>query len=160
MAIMKTSDNYNPGIYSGLAKSYASAGRTDLARDILIAQNDAERQNLSTPWPRRLYLWIAAYLIAYGYRPEIGLVWICGFALVSTLVFRSGSEKIIRGEPPRSWFIFALDAVIPGISLDENNNKVVFAGWRQWFLYFLRFLAAVVVVLIISFIRNVIVGAS
>jgi hypothetical protein len=159
-ALMETSEDYNPSIYAALAKSYAAAGRTDLARDILIAQNDAERQSASTPWPRKAYLWAAAYLVAYGYRPELGLAWIVGFVFVSTAVFRSGAGSVASGKQPRSWFVFALDAVIPGISLDETHEKIAFLGWRQWFLYFLRFLGAVVVVLIISFIRNFIAGTT
>jgi hypothetical protein len=159
-ALMKTSDDYIPSVYTGLAKSYAAAGRPDLARDILITQSDAELHNSSTTWFRKSYLWATKYLVAYGYRPEIGLAWIFAFTLISTLVFRSGSQTIIAGEQPRSWFVFALNAVIPGISLDSDYEKIAFFGWRQWFLYFLRFLGAVVVVLILSFVRNAIFGAS
>jgi hypothetical protein len=158
-ALLNSSQEYNPGIYTVVAKSYAAAGRGDLAQEILIAQSDAELRSSSTPWFRKLYLSITRYVVGYGYRPEIGLAWIFGFVVVSTLVFRSAAE-IASGEPPRSWFVFSLDAVIPGISLDKDHDKIAFRGWRQWFLYFLRFLGAVVVVLIIGIIRNSVVGAS
>jgi len=128
-ALMRTSRDYVPSIYTSLAKSYAAAGRPDLARDILIAQSDAELHSATTTGLRKSYLWATRYLVAYGYRPEIGLAWIFVFACLGALVFRSGYHAIIAGKRPRSWFVFALDAVIPGISLDGEHSKLVFAGW-------------------------------
>jgi len=159
-AFMQTSPDYIQSVYTGLAKSYVAAGRPDLARDVLVAQSDAELHNATTTGLRKSYLWATKYLVAYGYRPEIGLAWIFAFTLLGALVFRSGSHAIIAGQRPRSWFVFALDAVIPGISLDSEHGKIAFAGWRQWFLYFLRFLGAVVVVLILSLIKNAIFGTG
>jgi hypothetical protein len=157
-ALMQTSKHYNPSIYAGLAKSYAAAGRNDVARDILIAQNDAELHSSSSPWFRKMYLWVTQFLVVYGYRPEIGLAWIFGFVLVGAVVFHTGARTVIGSKRPRNWFVFALDAVIPAIALDSEHEKIAFHGWRQGFLYFLRFLGAVVVVLIISYVRNAIVG--
>jgi hypothetical protein len=91
---------------------------------------------------------------AYGYHPEIGLLWICGFVVLGAIIFKTGAHKMLGEKRPHNWFVFSLDAVIPGIDLDKDHRDIRFSGWRQDFLVFLRFLGAVVVVVIIGILKQ------
>jgi hypothetical protein len=82
------------------------------------------------------------------------LLWIVGFVGIATFVFKTGETALASGTRPRNWLVFAFDAVIPGIQLDDRHKDVGFPGWRQYFLYFLRFLSAVVIVLVIQLLKK------
>ncbi len=150
---MAATSTYNPGVYTALAASYAEAGQSQTANDVLIARQNAEFLYSESP-SMKAYLFMTWLLANYGYRPEIGLLWILGFVGVATLVFRSGEQAITSGSRPRNWFVFAFDSVIPGVQLDDQHRDIAFSGWRQYFLYFLRFLGAVVVVLILQLLKE------
>ncbi len=149
--------SYAPELYERLAKSYTEVGKPDVARSILIAKQNAEYDHTDSGWWRALlFLWWL--LTAYGYRPEIGMLWIVGMVVVGTIIFKSGETRVVANEWPRSWLFFSLDSVIPIINLDKKHEEVRFLGWRQYFLYFLRFLGAILVVLVLDFLKQAITG--
>ncbi len=150
---LKANQPYNPALYTNLATSYAEAGQPDVANSILVEKQNAEYRNTSSVLDKS-YLFMTWLLADYGYRPEIGLLWIIAFVLVSALIFKSGAHCIRQGNLPGNWFVFAFDSVIPGIQLNKEHADVQFFGWRQGFLYFLRFLGAVVVVLVIEMLKK------
>ncbi len=156
-ALMTALGEPNPGLYTRLAASYSEAGQADVARDILIARQNAEFAH-SNDVLEKSYLFMAWLLADYGYRPENGLLWIAGFVVVAAFIFRSGRHRVAAGEQPGNWLVFAFDNVIPGIKLDARHSDLQFAGWRQYFLYFLRFLSAVVVVVVIEMLKKSLSG--
>jgi hypothetical protein len=144
---------YSSGFYDKLAKSYSEVGQSSMARSILIQRQNAEYQHAGS-WFEKAYLFVWWLLSGYGYKPEIGLAWILGCVVVGAFVFKSGGKAIVTPGPPRSWFVFAIDSVIPGIHLNKDHEKIEFIGWRQYVLYFLRFLGAVLVVLVIDVLKQ------
>ena len=150
---MDASSEYTPSLYTGLAASYLDGGRSGTASDILIAKQNADYAYSASPL-EKIYLFVTWILADYGYHPEIGMLWIVAFVGIATLVFKTGEKSLTSGTRPRNWLVFAFDAVIPGIQLDERHKGVGFRGWRQYFLYFLRFLSAVVVVLVIQLLKK------
>jgi hypothetical protein len=150
---------YSPSMYSSLAKAYLDSGQSDIARRILIAKQNEEFERAGWGW-EAFYLFVTWLIADYGYHPEIGFLWIIGFVLLGGIIFVTGSNKIVGDARPDNWFVFALDAVIPGIQLDKVHSDVRFSDWRQYCLYFLRFLGAVVVVLAIEFVKRSILGPS
>lgn len=154
---LKANTPYNPALYTNLASSYTEADQPDVANAILIEKQNAEFKNASS-FVDRAYLFIIWLLADYGYRPELGLLWIAGFVLVSAIIFKTGASRIKEGNPPGSWLVFAFDSAIPGIQLNKEHADVQFVGWRQGFLYFLRFLSAVVVVLVIEMMKKSLSG--
>jgi hypothetical protein len=147
------SSEYVPSLYTGLAAAYQNDGQSETASDILIAKQNADYAYSTSPL-EKIYLFVTWILADYGYHPEIGLLWIVGFVGIATLVFKTGETSLTSGPRPRNWLVFAFDAVIPGIQLDDQHKDVGFGGWRQYFLYFLRFLSAVVVVLVIELLKR------
>lgn len=147
------SSDYVPGLYTGLAASYLADGQSGMASDILIAKQNADYAHSTSPL-EKFYLFVTWLLADYGYHPEIGLLWVIGFVGIATLVFKTGEKSLASKKRPRNWLVFAFDAVIPGIKLDDQHGEVGFRGWRQYFLYFLRFLSAVVVVLVIELLKK------
>jgi hypothetical protein len=153
MPLLKSLKQYNPAIYKALAESYENAGQSDTATEILIAKANADYASESS-FLAKSYLFAIWLLADYGYRPELGLLWILGFVAIAALVFKTGERSMIKGARPRNWLVFAFDAVIPGIQLDSEHAEIGFRGWRQYFLYVLRFLSAVVVVLVVEMVRR------
>ena len=151
------SSEYVPSLYTGLAAAYQNDGQSETASDILIAKQNADYAYSTSPLDKT-YLFVTWILADYGYHPEIGLLWIVGFVGIATLVFKTGETSLTSGTRPRNWLVFAFDAVIPGIQLDDQHKDVGFGGWRQYFLYFLRFLSAVVVVLVIELLKRSVGG--
>jgi hypothetical protein len=154
---MDASSEYTPGLYAGLAASYLDGGQSGAASDISIAKQNADYAHSDSPL-EKIYLFVTWALADYGYHPEIGLLWIAGFVGIATFVFKTGETSLAGGTRPRNWLVFAFDAVIPGVQLDDQHKDVGFRGWRQYFLYFLRFLSAVVVVLVIELLKKSLVG--
>jgi hypothetical protein len=153
LPFLKANSPYNPALYANLATSYAEAGQPNVANAILIEKQNAEFGNASS-WLDKAYLFIIWLLADYGYRPELGLLWIAGFVIVSAVIFKTGSNRIKQGNPPNNWLIFAFDSAIPGIQLNRDHAEIEFVGWRQGFLYVLRFLSAVVVVLVFEMMKK------
>jgi hypothetical protein len=148
---------YNPAIHTSLAASYAQAGQSETANAILIERQNAEFKNTKS-WIDKGYLFVIWLLADYGYRPELGLVWIAGFVLLAAVIFKSGQGQIVSGKPPDNWLVFAFDSVIPGIQLNRDYSALQFKGWRQYFVYFMRFLSAVVVVLVLEMLKKSVSG--
>jgi hypothetical protein len=153
LQFLKANTPYNPALYANLATSYAQAGQPDIANAILIEKQNAEFSNTSS-WIDKTYLFVIWLLADYGYRPELGLLWIAGFVIVSAMIFKTGRNRIKEGNPPDNWLIFAFDSAIPGIQLNKDHADIQFSGWRQGFLYLLRFLSAVVVVLVLEMMKK------
>lgn len=153
LAFLKANAPYNPALYARFATSYAEAGQPDTANAILIEKQNAEYRNASSLLDKA-YLFMIWLLADYGYRPELGLLWIVGFVIVSALIFKTGENRIRQGKPPDNWLVFAFDSVIPGIQLNKEHADIQFFGWRQAFLYLLRFLGAVVVVLVLELMKK------
>jgi hypothetical protein len=150
---LKANSPYNPALYANLATSYSDAGQPDSANAILVEKQNAEYR-IASSFLDKTYLFTIWLLADYGYRPEIGLLWIVGFVLVSALIFKTGASRISQGNPPGSWLVFAFDSAIPGIQLNKEHADIQFLGWRQGFLYLLRFLSAVVVVLVLEMMKK------
>jgi hypothetical protein len=152
-AMAAATTEYNPGVYTALAESYTNSGQSGTASDIMIEKRNAEYAHADS-WLDKGSLFVIWLLADYGYRPEIGLLWILGFVGITALIFKTGEKCMTKGTRPRNWLVFAFDAVIPGIQLDSEHGDIGFSGWRQYFLYILRFLSAVVVVLVIEMLRR------
>jgi hypothetical protein len=147
---------FSPQNYSKLAKSYSDSGQTDVARDILIEMRNSEYRHADTILTK-CYLFVWWLAAAYGYRPEVGFVWILVFVTIGWAIFRKAAPGVVTPRVPDSWFFFALDSVIPGINLKKDHEEIAFRDWRKYVLYFLRFLGAIVVFIVLELLkRNVV----
>src|SRR5262249_36125392 len=136
----------------------SDAGQPGVARSVLIAKQNAQYRHTDSIWEKG-YLLTIWLLCGYGYRPEIGFLWIGVTVLIGAAIFRTGEGCLRVGPRPDNWFFFSLDAVIPGIHLNKEHDNVAFSGWRQLILYLLRFLGAVVVVLILELVKTSFTGS-
>jgi hypothetical protein len=149
---------YNPTLYTKLAKSYSDAGQTGVARNLLIERQNSEYRHANAI--TKCYLFAFWLVAAYGYRPELGFLWIFVFVVIGWAIFRRGAKRGMAVNPPDSWFVFALDSVIPGIQLRKDHEAVSFRDWRKYVLYFLRFLGAVVVILVLELLKRSVVDSG
>jgi hypothetical protein len=145
--------DYSSGFYDKLAKSYIEIGRSAVARSILIQKMNEEYRHADSVW-QKVYLFIWWLFSGYGYKPEIGLAWIFGCVVIGAIIFKSGAQQFVEEMPTRSWFVFALDSVIPGIHLDKAHEAIKFSDWRQYVVYLLRFLGAILVFLVLDVLKQ------
>jgi uncharacterized protein YjbI with pentapeptide repeats len=144
--------------YSRLAKSYSDAGQPGIARSILIEGQNAEYKH--APCLTKWYLYGYWLIAGYGYRPELGFVWIFIFVVIGWAIFRTAKGGVVSPGPPDSWFVFALDSVIPGIHLKKSHEEIAFSDWRKYILYFLRFLGAIAVFIVLELLKRIVVETN
>jgi len=149
-------DVYIPQIYSTLAKSYNDSSQPETARAILIVgQETALRYSRS--WFQIAWLSVIKSLVVFGYLPELGFMWIFAIVFMASIYLWLGRQAVTSEYKPDNWFIwflFSLNAVLPGITLDKRFEEVRFDSWHQYLIYTLRFLGAIVVLLVVFFIRR------
>lgn len=148
-----TKSGFNPRLYDTLAKSYFDAGQAETARAILIEKRNEEYKYSESMW-WSAWLYIQWLFTRYGYFPLLGLTWIAGFAAVSAVIFKTGANTVVNYVKPRSWLVFSLDAVIPGIHLDKGFDDIRFSGKRQYLVYALRLLGALVIYLFLEALKQ------
>jgi hypothetical protein len=147
---------YIPQIYSTLEKSDTDSSRPEMARVILIVgQETALRYSKS--WFQIAWLSAIKSLVGFGYIPELGFVWIFAIVFMASVSLWLGRQEVTSKYKPDNWFVwflFSLNAVLPGITLDKKFEEVRFNGLHQYLLYTIEFLGAIVVLLVVFFIRR------
>ena len=142
-------------LYANTAKSYSARGRVSTARELLY-QRDILADNSDAGFKgARL---ISRFVVGYGYYPERGLLYIGAFVLLGWVIFASGERQMKNSDRPHSWFVFALDTVIPGLALDPKSSQVSFRGFRQYYLYFMRLLGAGLAFLVLVYLKQTFIG--
>jgi hypothetical protein len=136
--LSKTIDGYAPQPYEQLAAVLRRAGRDDAARQVAIAKERRRRGELNRLG--RVVNRLLDITVGYGYRVWQGAVWLTCVALLdwgvvawakATNHMTSLSE---RGRPAPQFhaFLYALDSVIPVISLGQRaywNTLSTVLGW-------------------------------
>ncbi len=69
--------------YRQLAAGYRALGDERQAREILMAQRDAELARADTRWPERSWGWITKVTLGYGYQPWRALLFLAAVVIVS-----------------------------------------------------------------------------
>jgi hypothetical protein len=151
-----TTNIYMPQIYTTLAKSYTDTGQPETARAILIFGQMVSLQH-SQSWFQTAWLSMTKSLVGFGYIPELGFLWILLIVFAASIILMSGEQKLISDYKPSNWFmwfLFSLDAVLPGITLDKKFEEVRFSSWHQYISYILKFIGVLVVILVVFFVRR------
>jgi len=102
--------------------------------------------------------WVLGQLssfVGFGTQLQYAFALIAVLVVLGYFVFRNDGRHVKSNSKPRSWFIFAVDAVIPGINLDEAHRNIEFKDWRrQYYLYLLRALGVLLVFLVLKYLSQ------
>jgi hypothetical protein len=72
--------------YQQLAAGYRALGHERQAREILMAQRDAQLARTDPRWPERLWGWITKVTLGYGYQPWRALLFLAAVVAVSCVL--------------------------------------------------------------------------
>jgi hypothetical protein len=147
---------FNSALFDRLAKLYRDKGQYDTAKQILYLKKNAEYYH--SDWIVGTLLFAYWIFAGYGLRLGIVLVWYAAFIIAGCYIFRTGTLN--TGSPPRSWFVFTIDAVLPVIKVDAQHDEIEFADWRQYYLYGMKFLSAVLVFLVLKALQESVLGGG
>jgi hypothetical protein len=142
-----------------ISDEYRRQGNFTLADDLYYRKRDEETRN-ATGVNRILGLASRA-IVGYGVQLQNGFILIAILIAIGYVVFKTGSRQITTSETtPRSWLLFSVDAVIPGINFDEGHRKITFSGWRQYYLYALRASGILLFFLLLKYVSQGMFGGS
>jgi hypothetical protein len=130
---------YRPQPYGQLAKVLRARGADAGAIDVMIAKEDARRDQGGLGWSERLWSRVLDVTIGYGYRPIRALWWIFFFVALGAVLFGLGyRERAITptepeaydsfvkdGEPPRHYppfnaIVYSLENFLPVVDLHQG----------------------------------------
>jgi hypothetical protein len=150
--LLRRNKTYSPTLYSKLTKIFKDLGDYSGATQLQYQSMNAKYDHSS--WIDRILLTISWASVGYGLYPEVGFIWFALLIVCAYYVFASGESLLLSGSLPRSWFVYAMDAVIPVIKLDPEHDKIGFKGWRQYFLYLMKILSAVLAFLVFRVLQD------
>jgi hypothetical protein len=131
---------YRPQPYGQLAKVMRERGSDVGAVDVLMAKEDARRNQGGLGWGARLWSRVLDVTIGYGYRPIRALWWIVFFVALGSVLFGLGYREraitptepaaydafVRNGEPPRHYppfnaIVYSLENFLPVVDLNQGT---------------------------------------
>jgi hypothetical protein len=156
-ALIDKIDGSKIDLLQKLSDQYRRQGDFAVADDLLYQKRDEEAGN--TSGVNKILGWMSWGIVGYGVKLQNGVICIGILTLIGYLVFRNGERYLESEVKPRSWLIFSVDSIIPGINLDDDHKKVRFMGWRQYYLYLLKTLGILLFFLVFRYISQSITGS-
>ena len=123
---------YDPDPYERLAAVYASAGREERSRLVLLVNQ--RRRHAAMRLPGRIIGWIQEVTVGYGYRPLLALLWfLAAWALGAQWFTRHYRPELIdpQTQPIFNGTLFALDTLLPIIDIGQDRLWRT-SGTSQW----------------------------
>ncbi len=115
--------------YNQLASALEREDRPNVAAEILYASKEKQRQRAEgLSW---INLTLHKFLIGYGYRIYLALIWIAGFVAIGAVVHKTSS--VAETTRPAESIFFSLDLLIPVVKLHEPHYKIEFDSWRRYY---------------------------
>ncbi|HVA83728.1 MAG TPA: hypothetical protein VNF28_02405 [Candidatus Binataceae bacterium] len=131
---------YRPQPYGQLAKVMRERGSDIGAVDVMMAKEDARRDQSGLGWSARLWSSVLDVTIGYGYRPMRALWWIFSFVALGSMLFGWGYREraitptepaayeafVQSGEPPRHYppfnaVVYSLENFLPVVDLHQGT---------------------------------------
>jgi hypothetical protein len=109
-------DGYQPQPYEQLAAHFRRIGHDEDARRVLLAKQRRRRTRLRPMG--KAWGYIQDWLMGYGYRPWLAIVWLVGLLAAGTWFF---SVRPPTGDGEFSPFAYTLDLLLPVISLGQEG---------------------------------------
>ena len=130
---------YRPQPYGQLAKVMRERGSDVGAVDVMMAKEDARRDQGGVGWGERIWSRVLDVTIGYGYRPMRALWWIFFFVALGSVLFGLGYREraitptepeaydcfVKSGEPPRHYppfnaVVYSLENFLPVVDLHQG----------------------------------------
>jgi hypothetical protein len=138
--IARQPSGYRPQPYGQLAKVMRERGADIGAVEVMMAKEDARRNQGGLGWAARLWSWVLDVTIGYGYRPIRALWWIFFFVALGSVLFEIGYREraitptepvaydafVQNGEPPRHYppfnaIVYSLENFLPVVDLNQGT---------------------------------------
>jgi len=122
--------HYSPQPYRQLATVLRVQGFPQAADDILYAGRERERREASSG-SQFLWLTILKWIIGYGYRVWLSLVWLSGLLLLGAFV--QSTRPVLREKTLRAYLLYSFEMLLPVIRLRGQTREFA-ASWQD--IYF------------------------
>ena len=123
---------YDPDPYERLASMYASAGREERSRQVLLTNQ--RRRHAAMRLPGRVIGLLQEITVGYGYRPLLALLWFAGAWALGAYWFNEHyTPELIDPEdqPIFHGTLFALDTLLPIVNVGQDGHWRT-GGASQW----------------------------
>jgi hypothetical protein len=123
---------YDPDPYERLAATYASAGREERGRQVLLANQ--RRRHAARRLPGRMTGWVQEVTVGYGYRPLLALIWFLAVWALGALWFSHHYRPELidpQTVPEFNGTLFALDTLLPIVDIGQDGLWKT-SGASQW----------------------------
>jgi hypothetical protein len=123
---------YDPDPYEQLSAMYASAGREERSRKVLLTSQ--RRRHHAMRLPGRAIGWVQEVTVGYGYRPFLTVLWFLGaWALGSWWFTAHYTPELVdpENQPFFNGTLFALDTLLPIVNIGLDNHWRT-GGASQW----------------------------
>ncbi|WP_305783266.1 hypothetical protein [Symbioplanes lichenis] len=134
--LRRTPEGYSPQAYGQLAATYRKSGRDADAREVLLAGERHQREQL--PFTGRLWGRLQDLTVGYGYRPARAVAWLAVLVLLGTVVFGLEPPRAAEAAkaPPFVAVAYTADLILPVVDLGQQSNYHA-RGWTAWLAYLL-----------------------
>jgi hypothetical protein len=134
-------------VYDQLATVLQNHGDLTNATTVRYLEREYETEN-STLWWKLLRL-IFKYVVGYGYRPWLALIFVGILLVVGALFMRiSGEDK--RNHLPRFAVAYTFDMLLPVIRLRDSHYAIDLKGLTQYYFYMHKIMGYVLASVLIA----------
>ena len=130
---LKGEKGYDPFRYDQVIAAYRLAGDETNASAVALAKQRERRGTLSPPG--RFWGLIQDWLVGYGYRLWLPVVWIVALVIAGSLTFDIGKRPNEKAPfPSFESLYYTTDLLFPVVNLGSRSN-FEFEDWRIWLAY-------------------------
>src|ERR687887_417368 len=131
---------YRPHSYEQLGAAYRRAGYDDHSRRVAIAKQWHRRKAVNPLG--KLWNWLLYLIVGYGYRTWLAGIWLLVLIVVGERAFAHASaDRLLVAakdnpaqQPAFHAAVYALDLLLPIVSLGQDSAWIPF-GWARWWVW-------------------------
>ena len=131
---------YRPHSYEQLGAAYRRAGYDDHSRRVAIAKQWHRRKAVNPLG--KLWNWLLYLIVGYGYRTWLAGIWLLVLIVVGERAFAHASaDRLLVAakdnpaqQPALHAAVYALDLLLPIVSLGQDSAWIPF-GWARWWVW-------------------------
>src|SRR5919198_1426910 len=131
---------YRPHSYEQLGAAYRRPGYDDHSRRVAIAKQWHRRKAVNPLG--KLWNWLLYLIVGYGYRTWLAGIWLLVLIVVGERAFAHASaDRLLVAakdnpaqQPALHAAVYALDLLLPIVSLGQDSAWIPF-GWARWWVW-------------------------
>ncbi|MEN4478756.1 pentapeptide repeat-containing protein [Mycolicibacterium cosmeticum] len=126
-------NGYDPFRYDQMIAAYRQAGDEPYASRMALAKQRERRGTLTLPG--KFWGVLQDWLVGYGYRLWLPVVWIAGLGVLGSIIFNGGQPPRTKAAiPDFETVYYTTDLLFPLVNFGHRLN-FEFTDWRRWLAF-------------------------